>query len=64
MKKIFNSLVMILFITAVSAPIFADQAKMSATPVAKAIKHIGTNKHKKAKKGKTSMKPKSTPVAK
>jgi hypothetical protein len=64
MKKFVNSLVAILFVAAVSAPVFADQTKMSATPVAKTMKRKGTHTHKKKKNRKTPMKQKSTPTTK
>lgn len=64
MKKFVSSLMAILFVAAVSAPVFADQAKTSATPVSKTMKHKGVHAHKKVKKAKTSMKQKSTPTTK
>jgi len=59
MKKLIAALMMILFVGAVSGPVWADTTPVK-TPVAKSMKH----KKKMMKKKKKAMKPSSTPTAK
>lgn len=64
MKKLICSMAAVLFLTAFSAPVFADQAKMESTPTAKTMKHKKTHHKRKVRKGKTAMKAETTPTAK
>ena len=59
MKKLIVSLMTVLFLSALSGPVFAADTMPAKTPVAKSMKH-----KKKMKRGKKAMKPNSTPTAK
>jgi hypothetical protein len=47
MKKWICSVAAVLLLAAVSAPVWADQAKPAVTPVAKTMKHKKVHTHKK-----------------
>ncbi len=59
MKKLMAVMMTVLFVGALSGPVWADTMP-AKTPVAKTMKH----KKKSSKKGKKAMKPSATPMAK
>lgn len=63
MKKALLSLVALLFLGAVSAPVFAAEPTPGKTPAAKMMKHKKVHHYKK-KGSKKAAKPSSTPMAK
>ena len=67
MKKLAGSLLAVLFLALVAAPVFAADASKEATPTAKTMRHKVAKKHhhkKAAKKKKGEMNPSGTPVPK
>lgn len=66
MKKWICSIAAVLFLAAVSGPVWADQAKPAATPAAKALKHKKAHSHHKKSAGRKneSAKKEATPSAK
>ncbi len=66
MKKLLGSVLAVLFLACVAAPVFAADAPNTATPTAKAMKHkAAKNHHKKAaRKKKGAAKPSETPAPK
>ncbi|GEM_PF-4908951 len=64
MKKFTGSILAVLFLTAVAAPVFAVETSKEATPTAKTMKHKAAKHAKKSSHKKGTIKPESTPVPK